>query len=213
MHVSKHYTSTEGFTDLINPGEFGISKLHFGILNLAPQSTFFDHSDDCEVALIALGGQCTLLVGHNGNKANGIFGKRSDVFDGDACIAHIPYRTTYEIITNTDSVEIAICKTPSHSDVAAVILDAGEIRTEAHYQLSIRENEISDELVGEAVFLFRFQDETGNVTLQLVETEKEAARIVLHHNDILVLPEKTRAHLISYEGMSYQLSIHHATPL
>ena len=207
MQVSKHYTLAEGFVNLINPGELGISNLHFGILNLAPQSTFFDHSDDCEVALISLGGQCTLLVGHNGNKANGILGKRSDVFDGDVCVAYIPHHTTYEIITNTNRVEIAICRTQSHTNAAAVILDAGEIATEANYVLRICENDIASELVGEAVCLFRFQDRTGSVTLQLGTLEKNVARIVLHHNDLLVVPEKTRAELISSEGIFYQLLI------
>lgn len=210
MYLTKQYTSTEGLSNLINPGEFGFSKLHFGILNLSPHATFFDHSDDCEVVLIALGGQCTLLVGHNGNKANGILGKRADVFDGDACIAYIPHHTTFEIITNTDRVEIAICRTQSHSDSAAIILDAGEKVTDAKYQLRIRENDFSSEIAGEAICLYRFKDGTNSVTLQVVDSDKNVKRTDLHHNDILVIPENARARLISYENVCYQLMITHA---
>ena len=190
-----------------------ITNLHFGILNLAPESTFFDHSDDCEVVLVALGGHCTLLVGHNGNKANGTLGERANVFDGDACIAYIPHHTTYEVFTNRIGIEIAICKTPSHKDTAAVLLEAGEIEVETDYQLCIIENDISSEWVGEAICFYRFQDENGSATLQFIDPEKKKARIVLHNNDLLVIPEKTRARLITYEGVCYQLLITHSTPL
>ncbi len=213
MSVIKQYKTTDGYTPLIGPGEFGTTNLQFGILNLDPESTFFDHSDDCEVALIALGGQCTLLVGHNGNKANGILGERADVFDGDASIAYIPHHTTYEVITNEARVEIAICKTPSYSDTAAVILEAGEVETETDYQLRIIENNILTEWVGEAISFFRFQDENGSVTLQLVDSANKTTRITLSNNNPIVLPEETRARLITYDGKCYHLLITRSTPL
>ena len=90
MSARKNYTPTEGYTEIVKPGEMGMTRLHFGILTLTSQATFFDHSEDTEVTLIALGGHCTLLVGHNGNKANGTLGERPDVFHGEACIAYIP---------------------------------------------------------------------------------------------------------------------------
>ena len=213
MPVIKQYKTTDGYTPLIGHGELGITNLHFGILNLDPESTYFDHSDDCEVALIVLGGQCTLLVGHNGNKANGILGERANVFDGDACVAYIPHHTTYEVITNKARVEIAICKTPSYSDIAAVILEAGEVETETDYQLRIIENNILTEWIGEAVSFFRFHDENGSATLQLIDPANKTTRIVLSNNNLIVLPEKTRAHLITYEGKCYQLLITLSTPL
>jgi 5-deoxy-D-glucuronate isomerase len=213
MSVIKQYKTTEGYSHLIAPGELGITNLHFGILNLAPESTYFDHSDDCEIALIALGGQCTLLVGHNGNKANGILGGRNDVFDGDASVAYIPHHTTYEVITNKASVEIAICKTPSYSDTAAVILEAGEVETATDYQLRIIENNISTEWVGEAISFFRFQDENGYATLQLIDPTNKTTRIVLSNNNLIALPEKTRARLITNNGKRYHLLITRSTPL
>ena len=213
MSVFKHYTPTEGYTHLVDPGEFGISHLHFGILNLSPNSTYFDHSDDCEVALLALGGQCTLLVGHNGNKANGVLGKRKDVFSGDACVAYIPHHTTYEVITTSNRVEIVICKTVSYSDIAAIILDSGKIETELGYQLRFTENKIPTILGGEAICFFRFQDANGTVTFQIVGGEKRNKRTVLTNNDLLLLSEQARAQLIYSEGKSYQLLISRFTSL
>ena len=80
MSAPKNYTPTDGYTEIVKPGEIGMTKLHFGILTLTPDATFFDHSDDTEVALIALEGSCTLLVGHNGNKAYGTLGGTSRCF-------------------------------------------------------------------------------------------------------------------------------------
>ena len=207
MSVFKRYTPTEGYTHLVAPGDFGISNLHFGILNLSPNSTYFDHSDDCEVALLALGGECTLLVGHNGNKANGVLGKRQDIFSSDACIAYIPHHTTYEVITTSNRVEIVICKTVSHSDIAAIILDSGKIETELGYQLRFTENNTPTNLRGEAICFFRFQDVDGAVTFQIVDGENKKTRTVLTNNDLLLLSEQAHAQLIYSEGKLYQLLI------
>ncbi len=213
MSVFKHYTPTEGYTHLADPGDFGISNLHFGILNLSPNSTYFDHSDDYEVVLIALGGQCRLLVGHNGNKANGDLGKRKDVFDGEACLAFIPHHTTFEIITTSESVEIAFCKTPSHTDPAAVILNAGENRTDTNYNLCMCENAFETEWIGEGFCFYRFLDGKGTATVNLIDSKDKSARVSLHHNDLLGIAEQTRARLLEYDGVIYQLSVFQSTHL
>lgn len=207
MSVSKHFIPTQGFTYLVEPGEAGINNLHFGILNQSPNSTYFDHSDSCEVLLIVLGGQCRLLVGHNGNKANGLLGKRNSVFDGEACLAFIPHHTTFEVITTLNSVEIAFCKTPSHVDSAAVILNAGENRSDTNSNLFIRENELYTEWIGEGFCFYRFSDEKGSATVNLEDSENKSTRVVMHHNDLLVLREQTLARLLDYEGEIYQLSV------
>lgn len=208
MSVSKHYTPTQGYSHLLEPGEFGINNLHFGILNLSTDSSYFDHSDDCELALIALGGIGRLLVGHNGNKANGVLGKRADVFGGDACVAYIPHHTTYEVITTTNNIEIAICKTPSHLDSAAAIYDAGDYREDNDYRINISENTFKSECIGEGLCHYRFLDTQKTATVQLIESEKNTARVILQDNDLLVLNEKTRARLLEYGDDIYQLSIH-----
>ena len=216
MSVSKNYTPTNGYTEIVKPGELGITKLHFGILSLTPETTFFDHSDDTEVALIALGGSCTLLVGHNGNKAYGILGERPDVFQGEACIAYIPHHTTYEVLTNETGVEIAVCKVPSHSESAAVILEAGEAVDEDETHLRIWENVFSDDLAAsvrgaptipgasEAICLHRFRNTEGVAVFNVTRTAG-AARVQLYHNDVFAVPEQDSIVLLTSEGVGYQL--------
>ncbi|RKU08894.1 hypothetical protein C6503_22565 [Candidatus Poribacteria bacterium] len=219
MLASKNYTPTNGYTEIVKPGEMGLTKLHFGILNLTPKATFFDHSDDTEVALIALGGDCTLLVGHNGNKANGVLGERSDVFQGEACIAYIPHHTTYEVLANETGVEIAVCKVPSHAESAAVILEAGETLNQDETHLRIHENAFSDDsditttsgahtmsTGEEAIYLHRFRNADGVAVFNVTRTTG-TARAKLYHNDVFAVPEQDSIELLMSEGVGYQLWI------
>lgn len=219
MSARKHYTPTEGYTEIVKPGEMEITKLHFGILTLTPQTTFFDHSDDTEVALIALGGHCTLLVGHNGNKAYGVLGERSNVFEGEACVAHIPHHTTYEMLVGEAGVEVGVYKVESHSESAAVILEAGETAPEQETHLRIWENIASDDLdvhtenthvrpmQGEAICFYRSLDVNGSAVFEVTRTvdEKRTVRVQLSHNDVLMLSEQDSIVSLTPEGIGYQL--------
>jgi hypothetical protein len=194
----------------------GITKLHFGILNLAPETTFFDHSDDTEVALIALGGHCTLLVGHNGNKAYGILGERPNVFHGEACVAHIPHHTTYEVLASEAGIEVAVCKVPSYAESAAIILEAGETVDEGETHLRIWESTLSGDsevgatdtqimrAEGEAICLHRFQGADGVAIFEITRTV-ETVRVRLYHNDVLAVPEQDNIVALASEGVGYQL--------
>ena len=218
MSACKNYTPTEGYTEIVKPGEMGITKLHFGILTLTPQSTFFDHSDDTEVALVALGGHCILSVGHNGNKAYGVLGDRPDVFQDEACVAHIPHHTTYEMLTEEGGIEVAVCKVKSHSESAAVILSAGETAAEHETHLRIWEKVLSDDsgvnardmhgtlTEGEAICLYRSRDADA-VVLNITRTvdEKKTARVQLNNNDVLMLAEHDSIVSGTSTGVGYQL--------
>ena len=207
---------TEGYTEIVTPGEMGITKLHFGILNLAPEATFFDHSDDTEVALIALGGHCTLLVGHNGNKANGVLGERLDVFNGEVCVAYIPHHTTYEVLAGDTGIEIAVCKVPSYAESAAIILGAGETIDESETHLRIWETDLSGGidvevwdangmLSGEeAICLHRFRDTDGVATFDITRTV-ETVRVQLYHNDVLAVSKQDTIMALTSEGGGYQV--------
>ena len=207
---------TEGYTEIVTPGEMGITKLHFGILNLTPEATFFDRSDDTEVALIALGGHCTLLVGHNGNKANGVLGERPDVFHGEACIAYIPHHTTYEVLAGDTGIEIAVCKVPSYAESAAIILEAGETVDKSETHLRIWETDLSGEvdvetwdanvmLSGEeAICLHRFRDADGVATLDITRTV-ETVRVQLYHNDVLAVSKQDTIMALTSKGVGYQV--------
>ncbi len=216
MSVSKNYTPTNGYTEIVKPGEMRITKLHFGILSLTPEATFFDHTDDTEVALIALGGDCTLLVGHNGNKAYGILGERPEVFQGEACVAYIPHHTTYEVLANETGVEIAVCKVPSHSESAAVILEVGETINQNETHLKIRENTFSNDsdvstsdahmmsTGTETICFHRFQNADGVAVFDVTRTTG-TARVQLYHNDVFAIPEQDSIVLLTSEGVGYQL--------
>ncbi len=219
MSACKNYSPIEGYTEIVKPGEMGITKLHFGILTLTPQTTFFDHADDTEVALIALGGHCTLLVGHNGNKAYGVLGERSNVFQGEACVAHIPHHTTYEMCVGDVGIEVAVCKVESHSESAAVILAAGEPAPEKGTHLRLWENITPGDLdvraegthlipvQGEAICLYRSLDGSSSAVFDVTRTvdEKKTARVQLSHNDILIIPKHENVVALSSEGIGYQL--------
>ncbi len=208
----KHYTSTEGYTYLLEPGESGSQNLHFGILKLHTESTYFDHTESHEVALVPLIGRCTLLVGHNGNKANGLLGARGKTtFESEGCAAFIPHHTTYEILPQSQNVEIAICKTPSHYNAAAVINPSGPIETPPNYQLHIVENDTASEWIGETVGFHRFQNGVGSATVLGDQTGEKQARTYLRHNELLVIPEKTRARIVACQGELYQLMISRIT--
>ena len=218
MSARKNYTPTEGYTEIVKPSEMGITKLHFGILTLTPQSTFFDHSDDTEVALVALGGHCILSVGHNGNKAYGVLGDRPDVFQDEACVAHIPHHTTYEILTEEGGIEVAVCKVESHSESAAIILSAGETAAEHETHLRISENILSDDsdvntgnthetpTEGEAICLYRSRDADA-VVLDITRTVdgKKTARVQMYNNDVLMLAEHDSIVSVTSKGVGYQL--------
>ena len=215
MSARKNYTPTEGYTEIVQPGEMRITKLHFGMLTLPPQTTFFDHSDDTEVALIALAGYCTLLVGHNGNKAYGVLGERPNVFEGEACIAHIPHHTTYEMLVGDVGVEVAVCKIESHSESAAVILEAGETVAEQETHLRVSENiagvSTSDTCVipaqGEAICLYKSLDMDSSAVFDVTRTvnDRKTARVRLSDNDVLTLSEQDRIVFVTSEGVGYQL--------
>ena len=219
MSACKNYAPTEGYTEIVKPGEMGITKLHFGILTLTPESTFFDHSEDTEVALIALGGRCTLLVGHNGNKAYGVLGDRPDVFQGEACVAHIPHHTTYEMLTGDVGIEVAVCKVESHSESAAVILEAGETAAENETHLRIWENVLSEVLDvrardvhitptdREAICLYRSVEAGGAAVFDITRTadREKTMRVQLDDNDVLMLSEQDSIVSFTSKGVGYQL--------
>ena len=219
MSARKSYTPTEGYTQIVKPDEMGITKLHFGILNLTPQTTFFDHSDNTEVALIALGGHCTLLVGHNGNKAYGVLGDRPDVFQDKACVAHIPHHTTYEMLVEEVGIEVAVCKVESHSESAAVILEAGETAAEHETHLRIWEYVLSDDVDvnaknahlpptgSEAICFHRSLDAGGTTVVDITRAadDKTTTRVQLDNNDILTLSEHDSIVSVTSTGIGYHL--------
>ena len=157
-----------------------------------------------------------MLVGHNGNKANGVLGERPDVFHGEACIAYIPHHTTYEVLAGEAGIEVAVCKVPSYTESAALILEAGEAADAGETHLRIWESDLSEETDAsaagthmvvsgtEAICLHRFRDADGVATFDVTRTV-ETARVRLYHNDVFAVPEQDDIVALTSEGVGYQL--------
>jgi 5-deoxy-glucuronate isomerase len=207
MNLYKKYRPEAGYTRIIENGEMRIIGLNFSILNLGVGESFFEDTGDNEVMLVLLGGQCELLVGHNGNKAHGLIGDRADVFDGEAYRASIPYRTTYEILAHDDPVEVAICKTPSFLETAAVILEPGDDFNRGEHALIV--NEAPAHLIsGEAICFYRLTPADGHASQRIYsEIGSFEQSMSVRHNNVLALPKGYHAELAKSEAQLYCLRI------
>ena len=207
MNLYRKYKPDKGYTRIIESGQMGITELDFGILNLGVGESFFEDTGDNEVMLVVLGGQCELLVGHNGNKAHGLIGDRADVFEGEAYRASIPYRTTYEILAHEETVEVAVCKAPSFLETAAVILEPGDDFNLGEHALIA--NETPTRLIsGEAICFYRLTPADGHASQRIYsEIDAFEQSVSIRHNDVLALPKDYHAELAEVETRLYCLGI------
>ena len=202
------YKPTSGYTRLVERGELGMATLDFGILNLEVGDSFFENTADNQALLIVLSGQCTLLVGHNGNKAHGIIGERPNVFADAAYRVYIPCRTTYEVFADDVPVEVAICKVPDALDTAALILEPGDEPNTPNYAVIASET-VTPSFAGEAIGLYRFQQEEGYIHQRIYNDDSSFNQcIALHHNDILALPLGYQAEVVgTHDSPAYCLQL------
>ncbi len=207
MNLYKKYEPDNGYIRIIESGEMGIMGLDFGILNLGVGESFFEDTGDNEVMLIVLGGQCELLVGHNGNKAHGLIGERANVFGGEAYRASVPYRTTYEILAHDEPAEVAVCKAPSFLETAAVILEPGDDFNRGEHALMVSETPIHS-ISGEAICFYRFAPAEGHASQRIYsEVHSFEQSMNLRHNNVLALPKGYHADLVESKARLYCLQI------
>ena len=207
MNLYKKYEPDKGYTRIIERGEMGIARLDFGIVNLGVGESFFEDTGDSEVILVVLGGRCELLVGHNGNKAHGLIGERSNVFGGEAYRASIPYRTTYEILAHDEPVEAAICKAPSYLETAAVILEPGDDFSDSEHALIVTETPVHS-ISGEAICFYRLDPAEGHASQRIYSDDHSFDQFTsLRHNTVLALPKGYHAELVESKAQLYCLSI------
>ena len=207
MNLFKKYEPDKGYTRIIEGSEMGITCLEFGILNLDAGGSFFEDTGDNEVMLVILGGQCELLVGHNGNKAHGLIGERTNVFEGEAYRASIPYRTTYEVLAHDEPVEVAVCKTSSFLETAAVILEPGDDFNYIEHALIADETSLHS-ISGESICFYRLAPTEGHAS-QRIYSEIDAfdQSVNLGHNSVLALPRGYCAELTELEARLYCLRV------
>ena len=207
MNLYKKYQPDKGYIRIIEGCEMELTRLELGILNLGVGESFFEDTGDNEVMLVVLGGQCELLVGHNGNKAHGLIGERANVFGGEAYRASIPYRTTYEILAHDESVEVAICKAPSFLETAAVILEPGDDFNRDEHALIVGETPIHS-ISGEAICFYRLVPAEGHASQRIYsEGHSFEQSMSIHHNNVLALPKGCHAELVESKVQLYCLWI------
>ena len=207
MNLYKKYRPEAGYTRIIENGEMRIIGLNFSILNLGVGESFFEDTGDNEVMLVLLGGQCELLVGHNGNKAHGLIGERANVFGGEAYRTSIPYRTTYEILAHDVPVEVAVCKAPSFLETAAVILEPGDDFNRDEHTLIVGETPIHA-ISGEAICFYRLTPAEGYASQRIYsEGTSFEQSVSIRHNNVLALPKGYRAELVESKARLYCLWI------
>jgi 5-deoxy-glucuronate isomerase len=124
MEYLKHYESQSGFTKISTIGDGDLELTEFGIINLKQDETYSAKSGESEVALIILGGKCS-VTGDGFTFKN--LGERKDVFSGKPYTVYIPCGKSYEIKADTD-VELAWTASPSDLDVEAYVITPKQVK-------------------------------------------------------------------------------------
>lgn len=128
--MSKYLTSykkSDVFTKVSSIGDGDLKLTEFGIITLEKGGQYAANSGANEVALVVLGGTCT--VTGKDFEFSGI-GTRKNVFDGKPYTVYIPFGTDYTI-TGVTNVEIAWCASPSMLETAAYVITPEQVK-EAH---------------------------------------------------------------------------------
>lgn len=120
----KHYKSQNGFTKISSIGDGDLKLTEFGIINLKRGEKYSAASGKNEIALVILGGKCSVCG--DGFEFENI-GERKDVFSGKPYTVYIPCEKNYCIAANTD-VEIAWTASPSNLKTAAYIISPQQVK-------------------------------------------------------------------------------------
>lgn len=117
-----HLTPKQGYNKIFSLGEYGMNLTEFGLIQLKAGTSYKASTGEFEVALVLLGGKCSV-------KGEGFafaeVGQRKSVFDGKPHTVYLPRRTAYEITGITD-VDIAYNAAPASRDTAKPTVIAPE---------------------------------------------------------------------------------------
>ena len=89
-----HLKPVQGYNNVFEPGERGMKLTRFGVLQLSAGTSYAASTGDFEVALVLLGGKCS-IKGKDFNFAE--VGQRKNVFDGKPHTVYLPRRTDYTV--------------------------------------------------------------------------------------------------------------------
>lgn len=123
----RSYAKKDGFTKISTIGDGDLKLTEFGIINLKKGGKYSTDSGKNEVALIILGGKCSVTGNSFEFKS---IGGRKDVFSGKPHTVYIPCGNKYAITAETD-VDIAWTASPSSLKTAAYVISPDQVK-EAH---------------------------------------------------------------------------------
>ena len=121
-----HLSPKQGYNKVFDVGEYNMALTSFGLIQLAGGTSYKASTGDFEVALVLLGGKCS-VKGKDFHFAE--VGKRKNVFDGKPHTVYLPRHTDYEI-TALGDVDIAYNASPATRDTARpTVITPEECRT------------------------------------------------------------------------------------
>lgn len=121
-----HLSPKQGYNKVFDVGEYNMELTSFGLIQLADGTSYKGSTGDFEVALVLLGGKCS-VKGKDFQFAE--VGKRRNVFDGKPHTVYLPRHTDYEI-TALGDVDIAYNASPATRDTARpTVITPEECRT------------------------------------------------------------------------------------
>lgn len=121
-----HLSPKQGYNKVFDVGEYNMAFTSFGLIQLAYGTSYKGSTGDFEVALVLLGGKCS-VKGRDFQFAE--VGKRRNVFDGKPHTVYLPRHTDYEI-TALGDVDIAYNASPATRDTARpTVITPEECRT------------------------------------------------------------------------------------
>lgn len=125
MNYHRSCQAKNGFNRILNLGEAEMKLTGFGLLQLKSSEKYTATTANLEVALIVLGGQCT-VKGNDFEFLN--VGERKDVFSGLPHTVFIPASRTYVVEAVTD-VEVAVAESPtSNKDGKATLIGPDKVK-------------------------------------------------------------------------------------
>jgi 5-deoxy-glucuronate isomerase len=105
-----HICDTDlGFRRILRPGDSEMKLIGFGLLKMKAGQRQVFAGDQLEVALVVLGGRCTV---RGGSFEFLNIGSRKDVFSGSPYTVYLPANIACEVEAVTD-LEVAVAESPS----------------------------------------------------------------------------------------------------
>src|SRR5581483_6537326 len=118
--------NTYGETISFTPDEVGWEHLGFRAVRLQQGGTISSTTAETEVAIVVLGGQCS--VTSSAGKWDHV-GRRKNVFNGLAYTVYLPVHTDYAVTAQTD-LDIAICSCPAQRSFPARLITPRDVKVD-----------------------------------------------------------------------------------